>query len=387
MPLNLYPYKYRHHENGHDVGNSITLDASGNVYVTGFTTNAVGNKDYVTIKYDASGTQQFAVIFAGAGNQDDEAIAVVVNASNNRLYITGSAINTSGNSDIVTQRLNITNGNTIWSKIENGTANSNDYATALLAYNNDVVVVGQVNNTTTNNDYITSYYNGNNGNTTWSKQYDFVNTNGGATALVVDASGNFAVTGAINNAGIFEYHTLLYNTAGTQQWVNKVSTNLPYVSANPQIAVDAIANHFYVCGQKLGIQSDIFVYQITPSGNKSWEQLINGAQNSQDAGIDLVVNSTGDIYVAGAALNSNAKFDYATIKINQTPVYFPIDYNNANEPSAHSHNFYPNVGEVRNPNNQLATEVLFSTKHTYPQQFILANNNLAFLIAKMDTTS
>ncbi len=369
---------------GTDVGNAITVDGSGNVYVTGYTTNSTGNRDYITLKYNSLGVQQFAVSFAGAGNQNDEAVAIGFNS--NRLYVTGTSINTSGNADLVTLRINNTTGATMWTKSENGTANSNDMAYALIADGNDVVVVGNVSNTVTANDYITVKYNGNNGNTIFTKTYDFVNSNNIATALVKDATGNYVVTGISLNGTIYEYHTIMYNNVGTQQWVNKVSTGLTYSSAMPQIAVDQIANHFYVCGQKQGVSSDIFVYQITPSGNKTWEELINGAQNGTDAAVDLVVNSTGAIYIVGASLNSSAKFDYTTIKISQTPVYFPIDLNNANELNSKAHYFYPNVGEVRNLNNDPASGVLFSTKSTFPQQYILSNNKMAFLLAKMDTS-
>jgi hypothetical protein len=369
--------------NGNDVGNAITLDASGNIFVTGYTTNSLGNRDYVTIGYSSGGSQLFAVTFAGAGNGNDEAVAIAFNS--NRLYITGTSVNASGNSDLVTIRLNPTTGATFWSKSENGTANSNDVAYALIADGNDVVVVGNVNNTTTGNDYITVKYNGNNGNTLFNKKYDFANSNNIATALAKDATGNYAVTGISLNGTIYEYHTIRYSNGGIQQWVNKTSTGLTYSSAMPQIAVDPIANHFYVCGQKLGVSSDIFVYQITPGGNKTWEQLINGAQNGQDAAVDLVVNSTADIYIAGASLNSSAKFDYATVKINQTPVYFPIDYNNANEPYASNHYFYPNSGEVQNLNGIPDPNVLYYSKNTSIQEFVLKNNNMAFVLASADS--
>jgi hypothetical protein len=381
----LWAMRYNGAANGNDVGNSIVVDPSGNVFVTGYITNSSGNRDYVTLKYNASGVLQFAVNYAGAGNQNDEAVAIAFNS--NRLYVTGTSINGSSNSDIVTLRINPNTGATLWSKSENGTANGNDIAYALLANGNDVVVVGQVNNTTTGNDYLTVRYNGNNGSTQWSKTYDFANTSGGATALTADASGNFAVTGIVINGSNYEYHTILYSNGGIQQWVNKVSTNLNYSSANPQIAVDPVANHFYVSGQKSGVGSDILVYQITPSGNKTWEETFNGAQNSTDAAVDLVVNSSGVLYVAGASLNSSAKYDYTTIKISQTPVYFPIDYNNANEPFANNHYFYPNQNHILDINGNVVNNIKYYTKNTYPQQFILDNNNLSFLLAKQDTSA
>jgi hypothetical protein len=368
--------------NGDDVGNSIVVDPSGNVFVTGYTTIGAGNRDYVTLKYDASGVQQFAVTYSGTGNQNDEAIAIAFN--NNRLYITGTAINSNGNSDLLTIRLNPTNGNTVWMKAENGTANSNDIAYALLAYNNDVVVVGQINNNITGNDYVTVRYNGNNGNVQWRKVYDFVNSSGGATALTADVSGNFAVTGIVSNFGIIEYHTVLYNNSGIQLWVNKVSTGLSFSSANPQIAVDPLFNHFYVCGQKNGVGSDIFVYQITPSGNKSWEQLYNGTQNGTDAAVDLVVNANGVIYVAGASLNSSAKYDYTTIRISQTPVYFPIDF--SNQASSRSHLYLKNEGQIKRTDDTLAKEVLYYTTNSNPEVFVEKNAfNFVFNKADVDT--
>ncbi len=365
-----------------DCGNAIVVNSSGEVFVTGYITNGSGNRDFVTIKYNSAGIQQFAVTYAGAGNQNDEAVAI--GFENNRLYILGTAVNGSGNSDLVTIRLNANNGNTMWTKSESGTAvNSNDIAYALLAYNNDVVIVGKINNTTTNFDYVTAYYNGNNGNTVWRKTYDFANTNGGATALTVDVAGNFAVTGIVNNLGVNEYHTLLYNNSGTQLWVNKISTGLTFTSANPQIAVDQIANHFYVCGQKLGVNSDIFVYQITPTGNKTWEELINGAQNGPDAAVDLVVNAMGELYIAGASLNSNAKFDYTTIKISQTPVYFPIDFNN--QASSRSHLYLKNEGQLIRTDSTLAKEVLYYCPNSNPRVYV-EKNAFNFVFNKPDTS-
>lgn len=338
----LWASRYNGTANLNDVANAIVVDGSGNVFVTGRTTVAGNTTNYVTIKFDASGVQQWVHLYNGTGNNNDESVGIDL-SSNGRLYVTGSSKNASGNSDIVTIRINQNNGNQMWVKSINGSSNNNDKAYSLLADGNDVVVVGSQNNTITGDDYITFKYNGNNGNTIWQRTYDNNNGSQTATSIVKDASNNYVVTGTSFNASVVEYHTIMYNNAGALQWTNINNINQSYSSVTPKLAVDPIANHFYVCGEKTKNNSDILVYQITPSGNKSWEETFNGAQNGPDAAVDLVVNTSGILYIAGASLNSNAKFDYTTIRISQTPVYFPPDITgNANDKSFL---FYENLGQ------------------------------------------
>jgi hypothetical protein len=380
----LWAARYNGSGNGNDVANATVVDGSGNVYVTGKTTSTTGGVNYITIKYNSSGVQQWVNTYNGVGNASDIAVAIDYSSSN-RLFITGTSQNASGTDDIITIRLNPNNGTQMWVKTINGSANGNDASYSLLADVNDVVVVGSQKNTTTGDDYLIQKYNGNNGNSIWNKQYDFTNSSNKATAIVKDASGNYAVTGIALNGSIVEYHTLLFSSTGTQQWVSKVSTGLTYSNANPQIAVDPIANHFYVCGQKNKNVSDIFVYQLTPSGNKSWEQTFNGAQNNQDVAVDLVVNSQGIVYVAGASLNSNAKFDYTTIRISQTPVYFPIDLNNVAEPFNSAHLYYPNTGEILDENGSVTNTPIYYSKFSKPTTYIL-QDRVSFCEATSDTS-
>src|SRR3972149_2901153 len=72
-----------------DYSKALSVDASGNVYVTGYSYGGgfFGN-DYATIKYDANGNQLWVARYIGPANGDDIAAALSIDASGNA-YVTG----------------------------------------------------------------------------------------------------------------------------------------------------------------------------------------------------------------------------------------------------------------------------------------------------------
>jgi hypothetical protein len=82
--------RYNGTGNNFDLASTIVTDNSGNVYVTGESRNdtAHGSEDYVTIKYNSSGEQQWAARYNGPGNGFDEATAIAIDRFGN-VYVTG----------------------------------------------------------------------------------------------------------------------------------------------------------------------------------------------------------------------------------------------------------------------------------------------------------
>jgi hypothetical protein len=436
--LVLWTYFY---DNGaYDSPNKIRVDAAGYTYVTGVSTSTTGlGKDYVVIVLDQTGSLKWASTYdPGAGGGDDEATDILVD-NNSDVYITGKSKNSSsdwdvwtlklngssgminwlhtfsgsgfddegicmtfGNSqndviigcnsdnpssgtDIVVYQLLASSGTAGWQTNINGSANNNDCCTGIILSGGNVVVSGMVNNTTTGEDYLLAKINETSGGSVFQQNYDFSSTDC-ATSLVKDNMANIAVTGMVYNSvtSNYEYHTNLYDSTGTLYWTNKKRIYCTAVNVAPSIVTDTIAWHFYISGEIENNNSDILVYQLTPGGNIGWEKVFNSPQNGTDVATGLRVNGIGVVFVAAMTINSSGEFDITTMKITQTPVYYPIDYNNANESPAQNCLFYKNTGEILYSDQTSATEVEFYTKNTSPQ-FFFKKNSLAFLTRSIDS--
>jgi len=85
--------------NSYDMPCCIKLDDSANVYITGYATViAPWNTDYVTIKYNSSGIQQWLIYYHG--NNYNQATGLAVDKIGN-VYVTGSSVGL-GNNDYAT---------------------------------------------------------------------------------------------------------------------------------------------------------------------------------------------------------------------------------------------------------------------------------------------
>ena len=197
---------------GSDVAHDITVDASGNVYVTGTT---AGNQGYATIKYNNDGTQLWVARYEGSTTRTEFAEAIAVDGLGNA-YVTGWLGGGGTNGDYVTVKYD-TDGNELW--VDRYDASGDDYACALALDNSGYIYVtgssgkyalpGRV-----GSDYATIKYD-TNGNRMWVARYDgSPDTNMGPCAIVVDNLGNIYVTGEDwSSSTCFDYATIKYTQA------------------------------------------------------------------------------------------------------------------------------------------------------------------------------
>ncbi|CAN5380968.1 hypothetical protein BH09BAC5_BH09BAC5_20620 [soil metagenome] len=295
---------------GHDQALAMTLDTSGNVYVTGQSSNG-SNFDYATVKYNSRGVQQWVAIYNGTANSDDQPTAITFDASGN-VYVTGYSDNGS-DYDYATVKYN-NSGIQQWVAIYNGTGNSDDIATALTLDANGVYVTGRSSNGSTD-DYATIKYNSS-GVQQWVASYNGTgNADDNASAMTLDANGNIYITGYSSNGINYDYATVKYNSSGVQQWVTIYTGTAISHDTPTAITLDASGN-VYITGYSSNVSNyNYATVKYNSSGVQQWAAIYNGTGNGFAQAFAIDVDAGGDVYVTGQAHNG-INYDYATVKYN-----------------------------------------------------------------------
>jgi hypothetical protein len=74
----------------YDKGYALDLDPQGNIYVTGTSCSGGQNYDFVTIKYNSAGQQQWSIRYSSPSNLHDWPVEVVADA-HHRVYVAGTS--------------------------------------------------------------------------------------------------------------------------------------------------------------------------------------------------------------------------------------------------------------------------------------------------------
>jgi len=163
--------RYNGPANDCDEARDIAVDTSGNVYVTGASRGSSGYNDYATIKYDANGDTAWVRRYDTPESWDDQPQALVIDDSGN-VYVTGS---TSDEWMLYCDYLTIkyfANGDTAWVRRYNGPDNDSDEAHDIAVdTSGNVYVTGYSDGVGTSADFATIKYDAN-GDTIWIERYN-----------------------------------------------------------------------------------------------------------------------------------------------------------------------------------------------------------------------
>lgn len=326
--------RYNGPGNGIDEAFAVVCDASSNVYVTGSSMGSGSNFDYATVKYNSAGQEQWSARYNGPANFIDAANAITVDAAGN-VYVTGISTGTTSFSDYATIKYN-SSGQEQWAARYNGPSNGTDeaFSVAVDAAGN-VYVTGQ-SLSATNYDYATVKYNSS-GQQQWASRYNGPqNSIDNAAVVRVDGAGNVYVTGSSTGSGSgLDYATIKYNSAGQEQWAIRYNGTNNGDDVPSDLALDALGNIYITGGSSgTGSSNDYVTIKYNSSGQEQWNSRYNGTGNDNDVSFGLAVTSVYNVYVTGSSIGQGSATDYATVYYNSSGVQqWVMRYNGPNNTS------------------------------------------------------
>lgn len=323
-PLGNFIWDVRYNGPGDDYDwpFDIEVDAASNVYVTGRSVGAGTGFDYVTVKWDSAGIEQWVSRYNGTGNATDEAYSIAVDAQGN-VYTTGTSTGAGTGLDFATVKYDSA-GNELWAVTFNTSGDMDEFGTTLdIDDNGNVYITGGTWKFMQGipSDYFTIKYDAN-GDTMWTRRYNGPgNDDDTPEEIVYDGRGNIYITGdSWGGSGTrTDYCTIKYDTLGNEFWVERYDGPVHQNDQTRAISVD-IRGNVYVTGVSRGSIDDDYASVVYDSlGTQITAQRYNGPGTWVDAAQDIIADASGNFYITGFSGGAGTTYDFATIKYSGIP--------------------------------------------------------------------
>jgi uncharacterized delta-60 repeat protein len=306
-----------------DRARALALDGD-QVVAGGFTANAAGDDDGLVVRLDAGGAVLWQVPVTGNANGDDEVRALALMPGGDAIAA-ARVRNTGTGDDWRILRLARGDGHVVWQRLANGTANDDDEPDAVVVdpATGDAVVAGAIANTSTSTDFTVARFAAVNGQELWRRTLNgTANGSDDADALALDAAGNVFAAGELENATTGRDFTVVrLAPTGTVQWTQSlngaanaddVATSLALDAAGNPIAGGFLVRHLSIVTS----QDPVTVKLARATGVELWRHVEGaGATIAQDAVLALAVDGSDDVIVGGTVSRPGESTDFAVTKL------------------------------------------------------------------------
>ena len=249
---------------GDDIGYSVIVDESGNIYVAGLSVVSwgsplralSGNGDAFVAKLDSSGTLLWHTFLGG--NTYDRGFSIALDGNGN-IYISGSSYGTWGN------------------PIQAHYGNSDAFIAKLDS----------------------------SGNLLWNTFFGNPSTYDDGHGITVDETGNVYLAGTLGAPGAYVAFVAKFDPSGNLTWALPMGGS-GYDQAS-SVVVDASGNIF-VSGiseatwgsplRAFSTGTDSFIAKINPTGSLIWNTFLGGS-GIEDSIYSIVLDESGNIYATG----------------------------------------------------------------------------------------
>jgi uncharacterized delta-60 repeat protein len=316
----LWARRYDSAEHGYDYLYDMAVDSDGNVHLTGAAGgDGIYGTDYATVKFSSTGNLLWEARYNGPfqGDDSDTAYAMTLDESGN-VYVTGGS---SGFEDFATIKYDAA-GNELWVARYDSRAeppNDSDYASDIAVdASGNVYVTGSSLGVGSFFDYLTIKYDPN-GEELWVQRYNGPgNGIDHANALGIDHAGNVVITGEAFWDPFYrnDYTTIKYDPAGNMQWLARFkgrNPTEPFYDEATALAIDS-ADNVYVTGFSGPLYySDYVTLKYDSSGRQRWIAAYDGPAHGYDLSRAIALGQNGRVYVTGEVPNGIDSWDFATV--------------------------------------------------------------------------
>ena len=424
--------------NSNVIVGAIIMNGDNDLYVTGTVYNgATQNYDVLTVKYDSSGVFKWHKLYDGTGSIYDGGADVMYDQYN-RIFVTGSTTSGLGDQDMLTICYS-TSGTQLWAKtydsysltdvgarIDNYTfagqvhirgfsqKTDSSWVVTYITYNSSSgnvvgtpsesadVYIDEIRDVTIDDSQNIMYFTGisdDQGNgkdfmvvkvnsgmgISWTRYYDGVDhLDDIAQGIIVDKNNDKVyVTGFTKTStGGRDLVVLKYTSSGTLEWSETYDGAAGQDDEGLDIKVDD-SGQVVVAGYSTEKDTkDYYTLILDSDGDEVWSASFNGLENRDDQVKNLLLDGSGNITLVGHTGTKDGKTTYTTVRYKKKDLFIPPD----NEAVSSGISYCENKGQLIKTDTTAAPEIKFSCTGQSPALYF-QDDKVSFVLARVDTSA